>query len=424
MAQKNTVIIGAGFAGLETAKQLARADTNITLFDKTNHHLFQPLLYQVATAALSPVDIAAPIRLILQGQKNLTFLMGEVTHIDKKKQLVTVDDTNVYPFDYLVVAPGARHSYFGKDSWEKNAPGLKTLADASILREKILAAFERAERAPNEEQANIQMCFAVIGGGPTGVELAGAIAEIAFDTLIHDYRHISSKQAQIHLIEGASQLLPGFPETLGRAAQKSLEALGVKVHLNFLVTDVTSTYVASNNHMILTPNIIWAAGNKASSLLQTLDIALDRQGRAIVEPDLSIPGYPHIFVVGDAACAADKNGNPFPALAPVAKQQGNFVAKIIQRSIRGENQKRAVFSYVDKGSLATIGKGKAVGTIGPLQVKGFFAWLIWSVIHVYYLIGFRNRLFVIFQWAFWYLRGKRRVQLITTPLNKSHVGNR
>jgi len=322
MTRTRTIIIGAGFAGLEAAKQLAHADTDIILFNKTNHHLFQPLLYQVATAALSPVDIAVPVRQILKKQENLTFLMGEVTAIDKQKKTITVDHTVIYPFDFLIVAPGARHSYFGKDQWEQYAPGLKTLSDAALLREKILAAFERAERAATPEEAQEQMRFAVIGGGPTGVELAGAIAEIAFHTLIHDYRHISSKQAKIFLIEGASHLLPGFPERLSNRAKKDLEDLGVSVLLNFIVTDVTDTGISSREKHIATPNVIWAAGNTASPLLKTLDTPLDRQHRAIVETDMSIPHCPHIFVIGDAACFYTATGLSLPGLAPVAKQQG------------------------------------------------------------------------------------------------------
>lgn len=409
-----TIIIGAGFGGLEVAKQLKYADTEVILIDKMNHHLFQPLLYQVATASLSPIDIAVPVREILKGHDNVTFLMGSVTHIDKIKKTITLQCGATYSFDTLVVAAGAKHSYFGNDHWEEHAPGLKNLADAGKLREKILSAFEQAERSNDPQETARHLRFVVIGGGPTGVELAGAIAEIAFKSLPPTFRHINPKLSKVYLLEAASQLLPGIPESLALEAKKDLEKLGVDVLLQHMVTNVDATGVTTTKQFIDSPNVIWAAGNCASPILTTLNTPLDRQGRAIVDPDLSLPDCPSIFVIGDAACSYDAAGKPYPGLAPVAKQQGRFVAKTIREKIPKEA--RAAFRYVDKGSLATIGRGCAVGMIGPLQVKGFLAWLIWSVIHVFYLIGFRNRLLVLTQWAFWYIRGRRRVQLITKAL--------
>lgn len=418
MVRTRTVIIGGGFGGLEAAHHLCRKSTEIILIDKMNHHLFQPLLYQVATAALSPIDIATPLRQIFKGQENFTFIMATVTSINKDLRTVTLGDGTVIEFDNLIVATGAHHSYFGKNQFEKFAPGLKTLEDGTRICGNILTAFEEAARAKTEEEMKRLLRFVVIGGGPTGVELAGAIAEIAFEALIKNYRNVNLRETEVFLIEGSGRLLPMFPEKLSEKAKAALEKLGVTVLLNSMVSDVNEKGVfVQGGRCIETQNIIWAAGNQASPLVKTLDIPLDRQGRAIVDKDLSIPNYPNIFVIGDTACCYDDAGVSYPALAPVAKQQGKFVAEIISKNIPKNLRPR--YHYHDKGSLATIGRGKAVGLIGKMQVSGFFAWLTWSVVHIAYLIGFRNRLFVLTQWLFWYLRGKRRVQLITVPIDES-----
>lgn len=414
MSYPKTVIIGAGFGGLEVAKDLGKAKTDILLIDRLNHHLFQPLLYQVATCALSPGDIATPVRQIIKKQENTSFMMGSVARIDKEKKIVHLECGMQIGFDYLIVAPGARHSYFGNDHWEELAPGLKTIQDATKIRERILMAFEEAERAPNFSEAAKCLCFAIIGAGPTGVELAGSMAEIAFKSLKHNFRKIRPDQAKIYLIEGAPCVLPGFAESLSRRAQLDLEKLGVMVLTNKKVTSITPEGVMCGSELIVAPTVIWAAGNMASPLLKTLDTPLDRQGRAIVEKDLSIPNHPNIFVIGDAAHVAGANGQPLPGLAPVAKQQGRFVANLIIKNTPKEQRK--AFRYLDKGSLATIGKGKAVGSVGKVTFTGFFAWLTWSLVHIFYLIDFKNRLKVLLHWSYLYLTGRRSVQLITRPI--------
>jgi NADH:ubiquinone reductase (H+-translocating) len=415
MNKTKTVIVGAGFGGIEVAKRLKKANTDVILIDKMNHHLFQPLLYQVATATLSPNDIAVPIRQILAKQKNASFIMGEVTRIDKEKKEVLLNDGFRQHYDYLVLAPGAMHSYFGKDEWEPLAPGIKTIQDAIMIRDKILMAFELAERAENPEERHRFLRFAIVGGGPTGVELAGAIAEIANNSTLKNFRKISPEKAEIYLLEGTAQILPMFPESLAKKAQLALEKLGVTVRTNTLVTNVTPQGVAFGTEFLESATVIWAAGNAASPLLKTLDTPLDRQGRALVDADLSIPGHDHIFVIGDAANCTGKDGKPYPGLAPVAKQEGRLVAKIIKDQIPKE--KRPSFSYTDKGSLATIGKGKAVGMIGPLKLSGFFAWSIWCFVHIMYLVDFRNRILVLLQWAFLYVSGKHKNDLIIGPYN-------
>lgn len=414
MSYPKTVIVGAGFGGLEVAKDLGKAKTDILLIDRLNHHLFQPLLYQVATCALSPGDIATPVRQIIKKQENTSFIMGSVGRIDKEKRIVYLECGMQIGFDYLVLAPGARHSYFGNDHWEELAPGLKTIQDATKIRERILMAFEEAERAPNFSEAAKCLCFAIIGAGPTGVELAGSMAEIAFKSLKRNFRKIRPDQAKIYLIEGAPCVLPGFAESLSRRAQMDLEKLGVMVLTNKKVTGITPEGVMCGSELIVAPTVIWAAGNTASPLLKTLDTPLDRQGRALVEKDLSIPGHPNIFVIGDAAHFTGPTGQPLPGLAPVAKQQGRFVADLILKNIPQEQRK--AFRYFDKGSLATIGKGKAVGSVGKVTFTGFFAWLTWSLVHIFYLIDFKNRLKVLLHWSYLYLTGRRSVQLITRPI--------
>ncbi len=414
MNYPKTVIVGAGFAGLEVAKDLNKKETDVVVIDRLNHHLFQPLLYQVATCALAPGDIATPVREILRKSKNTSFIMGNVARIDKQSQIVHLECSMTFRYDWLVLAPGARHSYFGNDQWEALAPGLKTIQDATNIREKILMAFEQAERALNHQEAIKYLRFAIVGAGPTGVELAGSIAEIAFTDMKREFTHIRPIDAQIFLIEGAPCVLPGFPPALSERAQKDLEKLGVTVMTNKKVSNITEDGVIIDNELLYAPTVIWAAGNLASGLLKTLDTPLDRQGRAIVEPDLTIPGYPNIFVLGDASHLKGPNGQPLPGLAPVAKQEGAYVAKIISKNIPKEERKP--FKYFDKGSLATIGRGKAVGMMGKVKFTGIFAWLIWSVVHILYLIDFKSKLKVFFHWTYQFTTGKRAVKLITRPI--------
>lgn len=414
MTHKKTIIIGGGFGGLEVAQRLAKAKTEILVIDKLNHHLFQPLLYQVATCALSPSDIATPIREVLKDHSHTSFIMGTVNAIDKENSSVHLECGMQFPFDTLVIATGARHCYFGNNHWEALAPGLKTLNDATVIREKILMAFEQAERAATHAEAKSFLRFAIVGAGPTGVELAGSLAEIAFKTITKRFTKIRPDQAKIFLIEGAPHILPGFPEDLSLRAKQDLEKLGVTVLTNQKVTDITKEGVIIGTELLPAPTVLWAAGNEVSGFLKSLNTPLDRQGRVIVDKDLSIPGHPNIFAIGDAAHFVGKEGKPLPALAPVAKQQGQFVAKVIKNCIPKE--KRKPFSYFDKGSLATIGKGKAVGMMGKLRFKGFFAWLMWSVVHIMYLIDFRSRLLVFIHWCYLYITGTRSVQLITHPI--------
>ncbi len=415
MAYARVVIVGGGFGGLNASKVLGNKKIEVWVVDKTNHHLFQPLLYQVASAALSPADIALPIREILNDYENITVIMGNVTAINKTEKYITLANGEMGRFDYLILAPGARHSYFGKDSWEPFAPGLKTLPDALNLREKILISFEKAERCDSFMEARKYLNFVIIGGGPTGVELAGSIAEIAYETMLKDFRRIDTKHTKIYLVEGSPHILPSYPEKLSFRAQKYLEKFGVIVLTGKKVTNVTQEGVHIENTFIDTKNIIWAAGNQAAPLLKTLEVPLDRQGRVIVEGDLSITGYPDIFVIGDAAAAADKTGKMLPGLAPVAIQQGRYVARLILKNLPKE--KRLPFKYVDKGMMATIGKSKAIGMFGKVQFYGFFAWLAWSFVHILYLIGFRNKLFVLSHWLFSYYSSQRGSRLIYRSLS-------
>lgn len=351
MNKPKIIIIGAGFAGLNAAKALKKADVEILLLDKSNHHLFQPLLYQVATAALSPGNIAVPIREVLANQPNTTVLLAEVAAIDKEKKQVIAGDGEIYSYDYLIVAAGANHSYFGHPEWGSFAPGLKTVSDAVEIREKILLSYERAERFAKHADADKFMSFVIVGGGPTGVEMAGAIAEMAHYSLANNFRRIDPSKTRIYLIEGENQLLPSFPKSLADKAKSDLEAMGVYVYLNTFVTDVTEDRVWIGNRFLEGALVIWAAGNEAAPLLKTLGIPLDKNKRAIVGPDLSIAGHPEIFVIGDAACNFDKEGKPLPGIAPVAIQQGKYVAKLIRNSIPTE--KRLPFIYFDKGMMAT-----------------------------------------------------------------------
>lgn len=411
------IIIGGGFGGLNAAKKLKKAPVDILLIDKSNHHLFQPLLYQVATAALSPGDIAIPIREVLAKQANASVLLADIVAINKAEKKVVAANGDAYPYDYLIVAPGASHSYFGHPEWEVAAPGLKTLADALTIREKVLLSYERAERCTDKAEAEKFMRFAIIGAGPTGVEMAGAIAEIAHKSLVNNFRNIKPEQTKIYLIEGLDQVLPSFPKDLAGKGQKALEKLGVNVLLNTRVTEVTDQGVWLGEKFLETPNIIWAAGNQASALLESLDVPLDRNRRVIVNSDLSIPGHPEVFVIGDAACCCDKEGKPLPGIAPVAIQQGRYVAQLIRQ--QSLVQERQPFVYFDKGMMATIGRAKAVATVGKLKLSGVLAWLAWSFIHVVYLISFASRILVMTEWIFLYFSNRRRIRLITRPISES-----
>ncbi len=403
--KKKVVVVGGGFGGLRVAQELKNADIEVILIDKTNHHLFQPLLYQVATAALSPADIARPLREILSLQENVTVFMEKVVDVDTACHHIVLSNQQKIYFDYLVLAVGARHSYFGHPEWEKVAPGLKTLSDATNIRENILSAYERAELCKHRDEAEKLLTFGIIGGGPTGVELAGAIAEIAHETMLKNFRRIAPEHTKIFLIEGSPQILAGYPLKLAQKAQQELEKLGVNVLTNRRVTGVSKDGIFIGNEFIEIQNLIWAAGNQASPLLQKLNVPLDPQGRVIVNLDLTIPGHDRIFVIGDSAHFQKNNMRALPAIAPVAMQQGTFVAKIIRHEI--PKQERSEFTYIDKGHLATIGRIRAVGTYKNLQYSGIFAWVLWCFVHIFYLIGFRNRFSVMSQWVFWYFAGKR-----------------
>lgn len=417
MGYPRVVIIGGGFGGLTVAKTLKKAKLDILLVDKTNHHLFQPLLYQVASAALSPAEIAIPIREILRKQKNTSVIMGDVVQIDKKNKQVVLLNGDRIPFDMLVVAVGAMHSYFGHEEWEKFAPGLKTIKDALRIREEILISFEKAERIDSAAEAAKYLNFVIIGGGPTGVEMAGAIAEIAHKTMYKNFRRVRPEKSRIYLIEAASKILPPYPDKLSARAKEDLEKMGVRVVTRRMVTNVTDEGVETEGTFIPCKNIIWAAGNKASSLLKTLDVPLDKQGRVIVESDLSIPGNDDIFVIGDAANYAGKDGIPLPAVAPTAIQQGKYVAHIIKDQL--PKGSRPAFHYVDKGSMATIGVAKAVAVVGKLKFTGFTAYLLWCFVHIVSLIGFRNRLTVFLEWILFYFAGQRGARLIYSSVEPS-----
>ncbi len=410
MGHTKVLILGGGFGGLNAAKALGNGKFDVWLLDKTNHHLFQPLLYQVASAAISPSDIAVPIREILSPYDNITVLMGEVEAVDKDNHVCILKNKDQVLYEYLIIALGARHSYFGNDAWEQFAPGLKTLSDAIKIRERILVSFEKAERCDSITEAKRYLNFVIVGGGPTGVEMAGAIAEIAYETMLKNFRRIDTTKTKIYLIEGSSHILPVYPERLSEKARGYLEHFGVQVIPGKRVTKIDHEGVTFENTTIPTENILWAAGNQASPVLKSLGVPLDRQGRVCVEADLSIPNHPEIFVIGDSACAMDKKGQPLPGLAPVAVQQGRYVAQILRKNLAKEN--RPPFIYFDKGSMATVGKTKAIGMFGKIQFSGFIAWLAWCFIHILYLIGFRNRIVVLMQWLFGYFTPKRGARLV------------
>jgi NADH dehydrogenase len=403
------VVIGAGFGGLSAVKQLAKAPFDVTVVDRHNYHLFQPLLYQVATAALSPGDIAAPIRGIVRRQQNVNVILAKVSGVDTARGEVLAEGRRI-PFDDLIIATGAEHAYFGND-WAPYAPGLKTIDDATYLRRRILLAFERAETEPDADERRRLLNFVVVGGGPTGVEMAGAIAELAKRALASDFRSIDPRSARIILLEAGPRLLPSFIPSLSETARRSLEQLGVEVRLGSGVTDCDGAGVSIGRERIETRTIIWAAGVKSSPAAEWLEVESDRAGRVKVQPDLSVPGHPNIFVVGDAACAIGSDGNPLPGVAPVAKQQGQYVAKLL--IARAQGRTLPSFRYRDFGSLATIGRKRAVAQLGAFRISGFVAWVLWSVAHIYFLIGFRNRLAVALHWLWNYITFQRGTRLIT-----------
>ena len=418
--RKHIVIIGGGFGGIATAKALKNADVDITIIDRLNHHLFQPLLYQVATAELSPGDIAAPIRAIVSKNPNIKVVLGEVKKIDPNKKSVHLRNGRSINFDQLVIATGAQYNYFGHEEWAEFAPGMKSVSDALKVREQLLMSMEEAEQLQDSSKRKSLLTYVIIGGGPTGVEMAGAIAEIAGNGAKHGYQTIKPEDAKIYLIEAGPRILNAFPESLGEKAKIMLEKMGVKVLLNTPVTNIEKNKVHLKVGSIETPNIIWAAGIKASSLLDSLKVEQDQSGRVLVSPDLSIPTYPDIFIIGDSAHSKGKDGKPLPALAPVATQQGKFVGKLLAKGDKrfqtkkyGITKRTNTFSYTDKGTMATIGRAKAVADIKGLKFSGFFAWFLWSFIHVLSLIGFRNKVHVFVAWMWNYFTYKRGVRLIT-----------
>jgi NADH dehydrogenase len=410
------VIVGAGFGGLETTYRLAGAPVKITLIDRRNHHLFQPLLYQVATASLATSEIAWPIRYLLRGRSEVTTLFATVSGVDAQAKHVQLEDGGTVPYDTLVLATGARHAYFGHDEWEPFAPGLKTLEDATTLRRRILVAFERAERETDPDRRAALLTFVIIGAGPTGVELAGTIAELARDTLPPDFRNIDTHTARVVLIEAGPRVLAGFPEDLSAYAQRSLESLGVEIVLGKPVTECNAEGVVYDGSTLKSKTLIWAAGVRASRAAEWLGAPADRAGRLQVLPDLTVPGHPEIFAIGDTIVIAGPDGNPIPGIAPAAKQQGRYVVDSIKARLRGETP--APFRYKHAGSLAQIGKRKAVIDFGRVKLRGALAWWIWGIAHIYFLIGLRNRLSVALTWLWVYARDQRAARLITQGSSK------
>jgi NADH dehydrogenase len=424
------VIVGAGFGGLNAAQTLAKSHAQITVIDRKNFHTFQPLLYQVATAGLSPGEIAAPIRSILRSHKNIEVLMADVEGFDLDRRVVKTAEADI-PYDYLIVAAGAGHSYFGHDEWEPFAPGLKTIEDALEIRRRVLLAFELAERQAatgfGKNETATPLNFVVVGGGPTGVELAGTLAEISRHALAHEFRSIDPARTHILLVEGGPRVLPSYAEDLSRSAQEQLNHLGVEVRTSAIVTKIEPGAVYAGDTRMPATVILWAAGVAASPLGKALAAPIDRAGRVLVQPDLSVPSYPEVFVIGDLAALKDNQGKMLPGVAPVAIQQGQFVAKLIRRELNasgappfsrtsregGGFDSRPAFHYWDKGSLATIGRSAAIAEFGRIHISGFIAWLSWLFVHILFLIGFRNRLLVFIQWAWSYVTYERGARLIT-----------
>jgi NADH dehydrogenase len=410
MEKPHVVIVGAGFGGLEAAKKLAREDVRITVIDRTNYYLFQPLLYQVATAALSPADIAAPVRAVLSKYENVEVILAEVQSVNVDAKKVKTTDMEI-GYDFLILATGARHSYFGHNEWEKLAPGLKSLEDAIELRRRLLMAFEYAEKIRDEAARKAAMTFVIVGGGPTGVEMAGAIAEIARYTLAKDFRHIDPSKARVIVIEGEPRLLAAFSEDLSASALKQLVELGVEVRTHTRASALTEAGVQVGDEFIPCRVKIWAAGNNASFVGKTLDTPVDRVGRVIVNDDLTIPGHAEVQVIGDLANFSHQTGRPLPGVSPVAMQQGRHAARNILAMTKSRKPQR--FRYWDKGSMATIGRNKAVADLHIVHLSGLPAWLVWLFVHIVFLVGFRNRLAVLFQWAFAYFTFNKGARLIT-----------
>jgi NADH dehydrogenase len=416
MSDPKVVIIGGGFGGLWAAKALANKPVQVTLIDRKNHHVFQPLLYQVATAVLSPGEIATPIRRILHYAKNVEVILGEATGFDTANSTVTLDDGEKVSFDYLIVAGGARHAYFGHDEWETSAPGLKTLEDAVEIRRRVLLAFELAERDAYLKGEHDPLNFVVVGGGPTGVELAGAIAGIARQALAKDFKAIDTRKAKVVLFEGSDRVLGTFAKDLSESAKSQLEDLGVNVRLNSFVTDISPGKVKVGDEWIECNVVLWATGVAASPLGKQLGVETDKAGRVFVNPDLTIPDHKNIFVIGDMASLKQENGEPVPGVSPAAMQMGTATAKNILGDLK--DQPRKDFKYVDKGTMATIGRSKAIAQVAGLKFKGFIAWMMWLFLHVFFLIGFRNRIIVMMEWFWAYLTRERSARLITGDANE------
>jgi NADH dehydrogenase len=404
------VIVGAGFGGLSAARSLARAPARVTVVDRRNHHLFQPLLYQVATAALSPGDIAYPIRAILRRQKNATVLLADAAAIDTSSRELVLTDGRI-GYDFLILATGARHAYFGHQEWEERAPGLKSLEDALEIRRRILLAFEKAERETDPDRRRALLTFVLVGGGPTGAELAGAIGEISRHVLASDFRSIDPREARILLVEAGPKILPTFPPELSASAAAALERLGVEIRTGAPVTAIGPDSVEIAGERLPASTVLWAAGVAASPLARSLGVPLDKAGRVLVEPDLTVPGHPEIFVIGDLAAFLHQTGKPLPGVAPVAIQQGRHAAQNVERALRGAP--RVPFRYRDPGNLAVLGRAAAIADLGRIRLTGFPAWLFWCFVHILYLIGFRNRFIVMFEWAWAYFSYQRGARLIT-----------
>ncbi|HEY4320214.1 MAG TPA: NAD(P)/FAD-dependent oxidoreductase [Gemmatimonadales bacterium] len=413
MAEKpHVVIVGGGFAGLYLAQGLRRAPVQVTMIDRRNFHLFQPMLYQVATAALNPADIASPIRSILRRHRNVEVILGEVDRIDAVARTVHLNDQTVFTYDYCAIAPGARHSYFGHPEWEALAPGLKSIEDALEIRRRVFLAFERAERESDTTRRQQLLTFVVIGGGPTGVEVAGALAEIRRYALSRDFRHIDPREATVVLLEGGPRILGSYPESLSHRAKLDLRHLGVDVRENTFVHSVTADAVEAGGWRIPTSTVVWAAGNQASPMLRSIGAPLDKQGRVIVTPECAVPGHPELLILGDAAAVADPHhGGMVPAVSPAAIQMGQYAAHSIRQMVAGEQP--LPFRYRNKGELAVIGRGDAVANLPGVRFGGLIAWLMWVFIHIFYLIGFRNRVLVLLQWGWSYVTYARGARLIT-----------
>ena len=406
----NIVVIGGGFGGLKFLQRARSSKIQFTLIDKQNHHLFQPLLYQVATAVLSPANIAFPIRRMFKNFKNVKVILDEATDINREEKNVTISSGEKIKYDQLVVSTGSKHSYFGNDDWSEYSNGLKGINDALQIRERLLRAFEKAENEKNIEKRNKYLNFVVVGGGPTGVEMAGSIAEIAYKNMKEEFRNFKSSDANVYLIEATDKILPMYSERLSGKAEKYLADFGVQVRTNEKVIKIENDLVVTDKESIETDNVVWAAGNEASQIIKKLNTKTDSEGRAIVDPDCSIKEDGNVFVIGDAANYKDKNNSTLPGIAPVAIQQGKYLAKIIKNKTL--KQDRKPFKYYDKGMMATVGRYKAVGKIGKVEVSGFIAWLFWSAIHILYLIGYRSKILVVIEWVFSYLFNKKGTRLI------------